>query len=84
MKWEELRKLYPNQYVLFSVLAFQQKGTRREIEEVEPIRPIADQDVSAEFNAAGPGKLVYHTASRICVIRVRRRRAKRVRRQRRK
>ncbi|MBY9080877.1 hypothetical protein KIH86_12930 [Paenibacillus sp. HN-1] len=80
MKWEELRELYPNQYMLFSVLTFHQQGTRRVIEEVEPIRPVAERDVSAEWSEAGPGKLVYHTASRVCVIRIRRRKAKRVRR----
>lgn len=82
MKWQELRELYPNRYVLFSVLDYRQEGTRRVIEEVEPIRVVADQDAAAELNSAGPGKLVYHTSSPLCAIRIRRRKANRVRRKR--
>ncbi|WP_025692204.1 hypothetical protein [Paenibacillus zanthoxyli] len=79
MKWQEMRQLFPNQFVLFSVLEFHQEGTRRYIDEVEPIRTIADEDARTEFDQAGPGKLVYHTSSKVCIIRIRRRKRSRVR-----
>ncbi|MDT3425963.1 hypothetical protein J2Z22_001483 [Paenibacillus forsythiae] len=80
MKWEEMRRLFPHQYVLFSVLQYHQEGTRRYIDEVEPIRVVAEEDARTEFNQAGPGKLVYHTSSKVCIIRIRRRKLSRVRR----
>ncbi|AIQ11823.1 hypothetical protein [Paenibacillus durus] len=82
MKWQEMRQLFPNQFVLFSVLEFHQEGTRRFIDEVEPIRAVADEDARTEFDQAGPGKLVYHTSSKVCIIRIRRRKRSRVRRKR--
>jgi hypothetical protein len=40
MKWQEVRELFPNQFVLISILNYHEEGDKKIIDEVAPIRPI--------------------------------------------
>ena len=80
MKWQEVRELYPDQFVLIEVLNFHEDGNMKIVDEVAPIQAISDQDATKEFFKASPGNLVYHTSNESCVIHVRKDPLVRVRR----
>ncbi|MGF7050673.1 hypothetical protein J2T13_005223 [Paenibacillus sp. DS2015] len=44
MKWQEVRTLYPNQYVLFELLDSHTEDTIQFVEEVALVRVIQDPD----------------------------------------
>lgn len=62
MEWQEVRELFPNQFVLVSILEFHQEGDKKIIDEVAPIRPVSDKDANKAFFSVEPGQVVYHTA----------------------
>jgi hypothetical protein len=80
MKWEEVRELFPNQFILVSILDYYEEGNKKIINEVAPIRPISDKDANKEFFQAEPGTVVYHTSKEKFVIHIRRDPLVRVRR----
>jgi hypothetical protein len=80
MKWQEVRELFPNQFVLVSVLNYHEEGDSKIIDEVAPIRPISDEDANKEFFRSKPGSIVYHTSNEKFVIHIRRDPLVRVRR----
>jgi len=41
MKWQDVREIYPNQYVLLTVMDAHMVGNRKIIDDVALIRPIA-------------------------------------------
>ncbi|MBM7571326.1 hypothetical protein [Aquibacillus albus] len=72
MKWQEVRELFPNQFLLVSILDYHEEGDKKIIDEVAPIRPIADEDANKEFFKAKEGTVVYHTSNKEFVIHIRR------------
>ncbi|KXH87534.1 hypothetical protein [Sporosarcina sp. HYO08] len=80
MKWQEVRELFPNQFVLVSILSYHEKDNMKIIDEVAPIRSISDEDANKEFFKAGPGNAVYHTSNEEFVIHIRKDPMMRVRR----
>ncbi|NMO97708.1 hypothetical protein [Paenibacillus lemnae] len=80
MKWQEVRELFPDQFVLVSILNYHEEGNKKIVDEVAPIRAISKQDANKEFFQAKPGNLVYHTSNQEFVIRLRRDPLMRVRR----
>jgi hypothetical protein len=72
MKWQEVRELFPNQFLLVSILDYHEEGEKKIVDEVAPIRPIADEDANQEFFKAKEGTVVYHTSNEEFVIRIRR------------
>jgi hypothetical protein len=72
MKWQEVRELFPNQFLLVSILDYHEEGDKKIVDEVAPIRPIADEDANQEFFKAKEGTVVYHTSNEEFVIRIRR------------
>jgi len=72
MKWQEVRKLFPNQFVLISILDFHEEGDIKIIDEVAPISPVSDVEANKAFFKAVPGSIVYHTSKEDCVIHLRR------------
>ncbi|MDT8861810.1 hypothetical protein N0O92_16475 [Alkalihalobacillus sp. MEB130] len=76
MKWEEVQKIYPDQYVLLNILESHIDGDKKYVDEVALIRPIPDaQEATNELLRAMPGTLVYHTKNEEIVIEIRRRAA---------
>ncbi|MBP1993297.1 hypothetical protein [Paenibacillus eucommiae] len=80
MKWQQVRELFPDQFVLLSILDFTEEEDKKIVTEVAPIRTIPAQDANQEFFNAGPGSIVYHTSNEDCVIHLRKDPLLRVRR----
>lgn len=71
MKWEEARKLFPNQFLLISILDYHFEGDKKIVNEVAPIRPIKDKDANKAFFNAEEGTIVYHTNNEEFIIHIR-------------
>ena len=71
MKWKETRELFPNQFLLVSILYYHYEGDKKIVDEVAPIRPIKE-DANKEFFNAKEGTMVYHTATEDFIIHIRR------------
>ncbi|WP_019908818.1 hypothetical protein [Paenibacillus sp. HW567] len=80
MKWQQVRELFPNQFVLLSVLDYREEEDKKIITEVAPVRVIDEKDANREFFSAEPGSIVYHTSNVDCVIHLRKDPLLRVRR----
>ncbi|MFM9279507.1 hypothetical protein [Paenibacillus jiagnxiensis] len=80
MKWQEVRELFPDQFVLLSILDYVEEENKKIVTEVAPIRTIPKQDANREFFNAEPGSIVYHTSNEDCVIHLRKDPMLRVRR----
>ncbi|MGY3715595.1 hypothetical protein ACWE42_08745 [Sutcliffiella cohnii] len=72
MKWQDVRELFPNQFVLVSILEYREEGDRKVVDEVTPIRTISEQDANKEFFHAKEGTCVYHTSNKEFIINIRR------------
>lgn len=71
MKWQEVRELFPNQFVLVSILDYHEEDDKKIIDEVAPIRSIPDEDANMEFFKVESGNIVYHTSNEKCIIHIR-------------
>lgn len=80
MKWQEVRELFPNQFVLISILDYHEEDEKKIIDEVAPIRSIPDENANKEFFKVEPGKIVYHTSNENCIVHIRKDPLMRVRR----
>lgn len=80
MKWQEVRELYPDQFVLLSILDYNEQSDKKIVTDVAPIRSIPAQDANKIFFSVAPGNLVYHTSNEDCVIHLRKDPLMRVRR----
>jgi hypothetical protein len=80
MKWQQVRELFPDQFVLLSILDYTEEEDKKIVTEVAPIRTIPVQDANREFFSAEPGSIVYHTSNEKCVIHLRKDPLLRVRR----
>lgn len=72
MKWQEARELFPNQFLLVSILDYHEEGDKKIVDEVAPIRTISEKDANKEFFSAKEGTFVYHTSNEEFVINIRR------------
>lgn len=68
MKWQEARELFPNQFLLVSILDYHEEGDRKIVTEVAPIRTVSAKDANKEFFQAKAGTCVYHTSNKGFVI----------------
>ncbi|MGD6803835.1 hypothetical protein [Rossellomorea aquimaris] len=80
MKWQEVRDLFPNQFVLVSILHFHEDEDKKIIDEVAPIRAIPEKEANKEFFNVDPGNIVYHTSNEKCIVHIRKNPMIRVRR----
>jgi len=80
MKWQEVRELFPNQFVLISILDYHEEDEKKIIDEVAPIRSIPDENANKEFFKVEPGNIVYHTSNENCIVHIRKDPLMRVRR----
>ncbi len=72
MKWEEVRKLYPGQYVMVKVLKSHLEGNREVVDEVAIERSIKDQrEATSELVKSKGDTLVYHTGNEKMVLETR-------------
>ncbi|WP_318937003.1 hypothetical protein [Oceanobacillus halotolerans] len=49
MKWQEVRKLYPSQFVLVSILDYHLASDKKIVDEVAPIRTIPEEEETKSF-----------------------------------
>ena len=72
MKWEEVRKLYPDQYVKLNILDYFLADGRKIVTDVALINVIEDPKMATKelLNSKGP-VIVYHTGSEEIVIEMR-------------
>lgn len=62
MQWDEVRRLYPNQYVRVKIIRSRIKGNVELVEDVAIIRSISNSaDATAELMRSRDDTLVYHT-----------------------
>ena len=80
MKWQEVREIFPNQFVLVSILDYHEEDDKKIIDEVAPIRSIPDEEANKEFFKVEPGNIVYHTSNEKCIVHIRKDPLMRVRR----
>ena len=71
MKWLEVRKLYPNQFVKLKVLSSHIENGQEFIEDIAIIKPILDELATKELLKSKGDELVYHTANENIVLEVR-------------
>lgn len=71
MQWQNVREIFPDQFVLLSVLDFREEEGKKIITEVAPVRAISDRDANREFFNVEPGQLVYHTSNEECIVHLR-------------
>lgn len=45
MEWKEVRELFPNQFLLVSISDYHYEDNKRIVDDVAPIRTIADEEL---------------------------------------
>ncbi|KKE80394.1 hypothetical protein NSA56_09920 [Oceanobacillus caeni] len=68
MKWQEAREIFPDQFLLVSILDYHFEDDKAIIDEVVPIRPINFEDANKELSNAKDGTTVYHTVNKNFVL----------------
>lgn len=64
MRWEEVRRIYPNKFVKIQILKFHFEGNIKIIDEMALIKEINDNKMATrELFSCNEGTLVYHTAN---------------------
>lgn len=64
MQWEEVRKIYPDQYVKLQTLASHIEGNTKYVDEVALIKAIQDpREATQELLRSRDGVLVSHTSN---------------------
>lgn len=64
MKWEEVRKTYPNKFVKLQILDFHLEGNNKIIDDMAVIKAIDDNKIATkELMNCTEGNVVYHTAN---------------------
>jgi len=72
MKWEDVRNLYPNQYVKLNILDFYLEEDRKIVTNVSLINVIEDpKSATKELLKSKGDTIVYHTGSEKIVIEMR-------------
>ena len=72
MKWQEVQNIYPNQFVKFGILQFEENNDQEIIDAVSIICPIKDEDATRELLYSKDKTLVYHTSKDQIVVKIRR------------
>jgi hypothetical protein len=69
MKWQELRNLYPDQFVKFEIVESHIEEDKEYVDEVAFIQAIADsKEAMREFRRCKQGQFVYSTKNENLVI----------------
>lgn len=73
MKWNEVRNIYPNQFVKFEVLKSHIEEDEEFVDEIAVIGPIDEDSATKELLNSKENVLVYHTSKNNVVLKVRNR-----------
>ncbi|WP_245233424.1 hypothetical protein [Paenibacillus maysiensis] len=72
--------MFPDQFVLVSIINYHEEDNKKIVDEVAPICTISEEDANKEFFKVKPENIVYHTSNQDFVIHLRRDLLMRVRR----
>lgn len=71
MKWEEVRNIYPNQFVKFEVLQSNKFEDQEVISDMAVIGPVPEDEATKELLNSKNNTLVYHTSRDEVVVKIR-------------
>ena len=71
MKWDEVRNIYPNQFVKFEVLKSRIEKDKEFVEEIAVIGTVGDDEATKELLHAKDNILVYHTSKDNIILKIR-------------
>lgn len=72
MKWQEVREVYPDQYVQVEILSSHIEGNTKYVDDVALIRSIQDpEEATHELLHSRDGLIVAHTSNEILKIEIR-------------
>jgi len=71
MKWQDVRKLYPDQFVKIEVLDSHTKKGKQFVDEVAVIEPINESNATKELLNSKDKTLVCHTSKETIVLEIR-------------
>jgi len=71
MKWQEVKRLYPNQYVILEELNSHIEGNKKYIDDVAIIKTLENpKEATRELVCSKGKKFVYHTAEDSIIIEI--------------
>ena len=73
MKWEEVRKAYPNKWVKFQILKSHIENDTKYIDEIDLLGDVDEISVTKELFNSPKDILVYHTSKEHVSLKIRRR-----------
>lgn len=71
MKWNEVRNIYPNQFVKLEVLKSHIEEDKEFVDEIAVIGPVADEEATKELLSSKDNILIYHTSKDSVVLKLR-------------
>lgn len=71
LKWSEVRKMYPDQFVKLKILSSHIEDNQEIVEDMAVIRPIPDESATKELLKSKDDDFVYHTSNENIVLEVR-------------
>lgn len=72
MKWEEVKKNFPNQFVKVKILSFHIEGNKKYIDDMAVIKSIQDnKEATKELINSTDDVIVYHTGNDEIVLEIR-------------
>jgi hypothetical protein len=75
MKWQEVRDIYPNQFVKFEVVNSLIDEGKEYVEDVAVIGPVPEEEATKELLQSKDNMLVYHTSKENVIVQIRSRSA---------
>ncbi|MCT4565467.1 MAG: hypothetical protein N4A68_14285 [Maledivibacter sp.] len=73
MKWQDVRKAYPNQFVKIEILKSHIEDDKQIIEDVAVIDIIDEKEATKELLTSKGNMLVYHTSKPNLLVKIRNR-----------
>jgi len=71
VNWQEVREIYPNQFVKFEILHSEEQDHEEIIDEVAVIGPISDELATKELLNSKNNILIYHTSKDKVIVKIR-------------
>jgi hypothetical protein len=71
MNWEEVRSIYPNQFVKIEILDSIIKNNKKIVNKVDIINPVKTEEATKELLKSRNNVIVYHTSKDIIEIGIR-------------
>ena len=73
LRWNDVRAIYPNQFVKFEVLKSHTDADKEIVDDVAVIGPVTEAEATKELLNSKDNTLVYHTSKDTVVLTIRNR-----------